>query len=228
MHPNANVCSCGAMQSEDANAHMVKCRSNTAGWCHVHNRVVHTLARAASDVGYTAQVRDFTKMKQDHHVVPDLKILGDKLPIMVDVSFVAVNHDDYRDVDVKSKDPQARSAMRRETEKEKHYHGITRNGSCVFSPLVLERESLAIGPKSLALINTIEAQSRGSGSLVHLTSFTIITRLLIAACTGNAVLAREARKKDARAEAGQYRHLIGGPADEASSLSATFAAAHLQ
>jgi hypothetical protein len=74
--PRLNVCTCGTAHTDTANSHVMRCSSNTSGWYHVHNKTVYALANIARAAGLSAYTRDFTKEKEEHHVVPDAVIMG--------------------------------------------------------------------------------------------------------------------------------------------------------
>lgn len=63
---------------------------------------------------------------------------------------------------------------------------------CLFSPLLIERESLAVGPASLALIDKMESFCRGAVAADYQPRFTINVHHLIAAGVGNAELVDDA------------------------------------
>jgi hypothetical protein len=206
-------CRCKADHTASANSHVLRCCRNAVNWCRGHNCLVGELAKIARECGYTVETRDFTKAKNDHHVVPDAELIGVGKPIVVDVSLVAVSHTDYRPNARSSINPPARSANRRETQKAEHYHNLVQSGSCVFYPMVVERESLAIGKNSEALIDVVEAASRGIMSSARLSRFTIKVRLLRAVCIGNRRLVEDAINQDAKLEYRQHRsvRLIDDP-----------------
>jgi hypothetical protein len=71
-----------------------------------------------------------------------------------------------------------------------------------FSSLVIDRESSATGPPTLALIDKIEAYSRGITANERQTRFSIKAPLLIAAYVGNAQLAASGLDKDLKRQKG--------------------------
>ena len=219
--PHMIKCRCGAAgHDESANTHALRCRSNTRGWYVVHEHAVRALANAAQDAGYSVETRDFNAVKEEHHVVPDITMTGDGPPIVVDVSFSAVSCAHYRAADITDKNPKACSANQREVQKEKHYQTLTHGGSCVFSPLVLERETLAMGSASLALVDKIVMKSGGFTAKRALTRFTLLAKILIASSNGNAVLAEQAEKQDAMSEGRQSRQVMGSGFAEAGNAAA--------
>ena len=106
----------------------------------------------------------------------------------------------------------------------KHYHTLTRDGSCVFAPLVIERESLAMGPATLELVDKIVVKSKGIAAQETQPRFTIIAKILIAACIGNAVLVDQALRKDEGREGSRFRQ-VNGPYDHDLCCAATLRAA---
>jgi hypothetical protein len=207
-HPRLNVCSCGADHSGVANSHVYRCNSNAQSWCRMHDRVVYKFADIARQAGYLVDTRDFTEEKDEHHVVPDATITGGGERAVIDVSMVALSARDYVTAKINDTKPLARSAIRREQEKNKHYHTLVRDGSCVSFPLVFERESLAMGPDTLALIDKVESFSRGIASKGHIPRFTIMVQLLIAASIGSALLVDAALTKDGNRGNSQFRDLV--------------------
>ena len=85
---------------------------------------------------------------------------------------------------------------------------MTSSGSCEFYPLVLERETLAFGPKTLELIDRIESFSKSLASSARMPRFTMKARLLVEVCKGNARLADLASRKDCSAESRRYRSTL--------------------
>ena len=146
---------------------------------------------------------------------------GDGTPIVVDVSFSAVSCAHYRAADITDKNPKACSANQREVQKEKHYQTLTHGGSCVFSPLALERETLAMGSASLALMDKIVMKSGGFTAKRALGRDSLFSaKMLIASSNGNAVLAEQAEKQDAMSEGRQSRQMMGSGFAEAGNAAA--------
>jgi hypothetical protein len=218
-----NVCTCGTVHTDTANSHVMRCSSNTSGWYHVHNKTVYALANIARAAGLSAYTRDFTKEKEEHHVVPDAVIMGGGQRRLIDVSFVTVSSSDYLRAKITDKNMDARSASRIEAQKKQHYQTLVRDGSCVFSPAVFERETLAMGPATLDLIDQIEVFSRGITAKEYQPRFTTKAKLMIAACIGNAELVEHALAKDTHRENTRFREvvLVGQHSAQAATLRGT-------
>ena len=97
----------------------------------------------------------------------------------------------------------ATSAMAREKSKIAKYQQLMAQlgQSCTFYPMVIERDTLAIGPKSLELIEAICAHSRSHlPPAQHLSVTEVKIRLQLAVCRGTSAFIRHAFSRDHRAD----------------------------
>jgi hypothetical protein len=203
-----NICSCNTDHNHSANSHVLRCQTNAGGWSKAHEIVLRKAASIARDAGYAVETRDFTQVKEDHHVVPDARLIGEGQCVIVDVSLAVITPADYHTADINSSNPTAKSAVRREAKKFAHYQTMVRNESCVCAPVVFERETLAMGPATLAWVDKVEAFSRGITAKAYQPRFTIKAQLLIAACIGNARMVADALRKDMDRESSRFRDVV--------------------
>jgi hypothetical protein len=206
------LCKCGKEYDCDNNSHPLRCNQNAGGWTYGHNSVVTVAGYVGRKSGYlvdTDKLREQVVLDNDEDesadsssptqtIIPDLELHSSSGTIICDVSLAISQPSDYRSAESAGT---AATAKRREAVKIAKYKQLVeqRRPSCTFYPLVIERDTLAFGPKSLELINIICAQSRSIFSAAEQLSVTDVkVRLQLAVCRGTSALIRQALSRDHR------------------------------
>jgi hypothetical protein len=201
-------CKCGNDYRSDSNSHPLRCNKNSGGWIYAHNSGVRALAYCARKAGCLVNtdnlaqqvVLDEADQSADSakvNIIPDVEIHSSSGTIMCDVSLAISQPSDYRSAVSAGT---AATAKRREALKKAKYQPLVdqRQPSCSFFPLVIERDTLAFGPKSLELIDFICAHSRSLSSDDELSVVDVKVRLQLAVCRGTTALIRQALIRDHR------------------------------
>jgi hypothetical protein len=206
-------CICGGQHDSDSNSHALRCNRNAGGRTYAHNVVVREFAYCGRKTGHlvdTDKLADSIVMTDEDDsaassssaaqtIIPDLELHSSTGTIICDVSLAISQPSDYRS---RKSAGTAATAKERESRKMAKYKQLVeqRGSSCTFYPLVIERDTLAIGPKTLELIDTVCAHSRSFiPPAEQLSVLDVKVRLQLAVCRGTTALIRQAFTRDHRA-----------------------------